>query len=163
MNTYLVKKMPSSVTKYADVTVPTLWPNDLFKEAILAGMDQGVTLTYIRLKTGIPLQYFYALLEADQVFYNNVVRLQGYFQDELADRLLKISEDMELDRAVLLSRNTQWYLSRKNAAKYGDRIQVQVTHLDLNQAIEEAKSRVINTTTVTKSIPSLPDDGSDLL
>jgi hypothetical protein len=130
---------------------------------MLKAMDEAVPLAMVRKEMRIPLQFFYALLEADESFYKMVMRLQGYAQDELADRLLTLDEEMEIDRAVLRSRNIQWYLSRKNAPKYGDRLQVQVTHLDLTQAIDDAKRRVINTTLANAALPDPNDDGSDLI
>lgn len=158
-----LKQLPSSVLKYADTDRSVLWPNDKFKNEMLKAIDNNTPMALIRKEMRIPLQFFYALLEADESFYKTVMRLQGYFQDELADRLLTLDEEMEIDRAVLRSRNIQWYLSRKNAPKYGDRLQVQVTHIDLTQALDDAKKRAIEAKLVTRELPSPDDDGSDLL
>lgn len=158
-----LKNLPISVSRYAELDRPGLWPNEKFKAEMLKAIDNNIPMATIRKEMRIPLQFFYALLEADESFYKTIRRLEGYFQDELADKLLTIDEEMEVDRAVLRSRNIQWYLSRKNAPKYGDKLQVQVTHVDLTQALDDAKKRAIEAKLVVKALPTPNDDGSDLL
>ena len=154
--------LPTIVKKYSCELNGKLWPNELFRETLLKGLSDSLSLSRIRKATLLPMFYFYELMEADPHLIALVRKLEAYSQDELADRLLNLDEEMEIEKAVLRSRNIQWYLSRKNASKYGDRLRVEVTTLDLNSALEEARSRVIDTVSVKTAITH-GDDGSDLL
>lgn len=150
--------LPKIVKKYAIELNGSIFPTDVFKQMVVDGIGSKLSLARIRENMLIPMHIFYVLLEADSSFYASIQRLLGYAQDELADSLLTMDEDMEIDRAVLRARNVQWYLARKNAKKYGDKLQVEVTTVDLTQALNEAKSRVIDVQTV---VPKLPEPSNE--
>lgn len=150
--------LPKQIKKYAIEVNGSVFPTDAFKQMIVNGLSSRMSLTRIRESMLIPLHLFYILLEADAAFHTAIRRLEGYAQDELADTLLALDEEMDVDRAVLRSRNIQWYLARKNAKKYGDRLQVEVTTVDLTQALSDAKSRVIDAQVIAPKLPPTEDE-----
>ena len=62
----------------------------------------------------------------------------------LADSLLGLTDtEADVNRARLKSDNIKWILSRRHAAKFGDRIDVNVNAtVDLTSAISEARNRL---------------------
>lgn len=150
--------LPKQIKKYAQEVDGSIFPTDVFRQMVVNGLSSKMSLTRIRESMMIPLHLFYVLLEADAPFHAAIRRLEGYAQDELADSLLALDEEMDVDRAVLRSRNIQWYLARKNAKKYGDKLQVEVTTVDLTQALSEAKSRVIE---AQVTVPKLSDPSEE--
>ena len=93
----------------------------------------------------------------------------------LADSLLGLTDtEADVNRARLKSDNIKWILSRRHAAKFGDRIDVNVnTTIDLTGAITEARNRlrpvrdqeadVIDVTPIESGLASsaLPDTSSE--
>lgn len=65
--------------------------------------------------------------------------------DMLAERLLMIpKQDGDVQRQRLESDNIKWFLSKRRAAVYGDRIDVNVTNtIDIGGALNEARARAL--------------------
>lgn len=77
---------------------------------------------------------------------NIFARSQEYRAEVLADKVLEISDDPEIDAArqrnMILAR--QWLASKLMPKKFGDKIDVNVNNsIDLRVALDDARKRVI--------------------
>lgn len=81
----------------------------------------------------------------DIPFDNECTRAQIMGFEIQADSLLTIAEENpDVNKARLQSDNLKWVLARRAAAKYGDKMTLDVNAtLDIGDALKEAKSRVI--------------------
>lgn len=70
-------------------------------------------------------------------------RAQGYLIR--GESLLTIVEDnpnADMKELELKSSNIKWHLSKVHASVFGDKLALQVEHVDIRGALEEARSRV---------------------
>lgn len=104
----------------------------------------GKTNKQIRKEFNISALEFLDLLNSNKEFAEvfRFSRELGY--EELADELVEIPhKNMSVKQAQLLSENIRWLLSKRSQEKYGDKIDIKVEHIDLNQAMTEAKNRAL--------------------
>lgn len=82
----------------------------------------------------------------DSNFNDAINEAQSVLMDLKVDKLLTIHEDIENPlMARVVSDNIKWTASKRAKDKYGDKVDVNVTHtLDLKEAIALARSRQLN-------------------
>lgn len=82
----------------------------------------------------------------DSKFNDEITYVQNVLIDMKVDELLTIHESIENPiMAKVVSDNIKWTASKRAKDKYGDKVDVNVTHtLDLKEAIALARSRQLN-------------------
>ena len=131
---------------------PVKWEN-YNREAALDLAAMGRPITQIASTYGSKnVRTIWSHLKKDAVFKEarSQARECGYFV--VADSILTIHEEFPEANPVLLrviSENRMWWLSKLYPSVFGDKIQVQVEHVDLKGALSEARTRVITLTSNT--------------
>jgi len=114
------------------------------KEKALELAAEGQSLRRLRGAIGVDARTFWEAVQEDPDYGRRFVTAQKISLEELADELVHIADDPDLDvmRARLKSDNAKWVLARKLPDTYGDRIDVNVTQVvDLRAALMEAAAR----------------------
>lgn len=93
-------------------------------------ISQGRTKTSACDEVQISTNAYDAAVNANEVLHDIAVAAETRGQDTLADVLLEINSHAyygttDPKMAAILSKNIQWYLSRKRPKDYGDRVTVQ--------------------------------------
>jgi len=146
---------------------PVMFPNghfeltEPFKEYLIGKLAQGMTIKEIRKELGINVYKLYRVINSDINFSALCNEIRSECLEELSDELISIPDDYaSIERATLKSNNIKWLLSKRLPKKYGDRLQVDVSIIDLNSAIDEARNRsdVIETHSVKRLLSDSSDD-----
>ena len=85
------------------------------------------------------------LRDKDASFATRLKRAREQGFEYLADQMLSLHEDYpdaDWNELRLRFETTKWYLSKMHAAVFGDKLALQVEHVDIRGALEEARSRV---------------------
>ena len=123
-----------------------IYPPDVQTEEakILDLLANGQTLAKACESVGLSTGQFMQRLPNRTSLAHAFVCARDAGAEVLADSLLGITEqEADVNRARLKSDNIKWILSRRHAAKFGDRIDVNVNAtVDLTSAISEARNRL---------------------
>lgn len=154
-----------------------IYPSDIQADEakILDLLANGQTLAKACESAGLSTGQFMQRLPKRTSLSHAFICARDAGAEVLADSLLGITEqEADVNRARLKSDNIKWILSRRHAAKFGDRIDVNVnTTIDLTGAINEARNRlrpvsdleaeVIDITPIESGLESgsLPDSTSN--
>ena len=154
-----------------------IYPPDIQAEEakILDLLANGQTLAKACESVGLSTGQFMQRLPNRTSLAHAFVCARDAGAEVLADSLLGITEqEADVNRARLKSDNIKWILSRRHAAKFGDRIDVNVNAtVDLTSAISEARNRlrpisdqqteIIDVTPIESGLASntLPDSQSE--
>jgi hypothetical protein len=123
-----------------------IYPPDIqIEEAkILDLLANGQTLAKACESVGLSTGQFMQRLPNRTSLSHAFVCARDAGAEVLADSLLGLTDtEADVNRARLKSDNIKWILSRRHAAKFGDRIDVNVNAtVDLTSAISEARNRL---------------------
>lgn len=108
-------------------------------------ISQGVTPTRACDKAGTTTYWLKRAMEQDDVLQALAVEAFERGHDTLADILLHIDTDQEYGSSdpkimTVKSNNIKWYLSRRDQARYGEKVVVE-NRITADKAIVEALSR----------------------
>ena len=124
------------------VPVAELLTPEKQKEAVELAV-QGASTAKIAERLGLSSYAFWEYRQNVPLFSNKyeIARIEG--MESLADGLLTIVDRYDdVQAARLQSDNTKWLLSKRNAKKYGDRLDVNVSQtVDISGALNEALNR----------------------
>lgn len=128
------------------------------KELILKRLSEGKTLKSICEEIQLDPQTLFRIKRQDASFSSLFSEAQSDGYDILAESLLNIPDEYEdVNKARLKSDNVKWMLARRAHAKYGDRIDLNVTQtVDIKSALLEARER-------TKFVVSEVSSASEVL
>jgi len=108
----------------------------------------GKTEKVIVSRLGMSMIDFDGILNANPGFRDIFEYAQRRGGDIIADTLLELPDsvvdEISYKKAHLMSTNIKWLLGKRVADKYGDRLEVKVEHIDLNEALNQARSRIID-------------------
>ena len=123
-----------------------IYPPDVLTEEakILDLLANGQTLAKACESVGLSTGQFMQRLPSRTSLSSAFICARDAGAEVLADSLLGLTDtEADVNRARLKSDNIKWILSRRHAAKFGDRIDVNVnTTIDLTGAITEARNRL---------------------
>lgn len=128
---------------------------EAFKEYLIGKLAQGLTVKEIRKELSINVYKLYRIINSDINFAMLCNEIRSECLEELSDELISIPDEYaSVERATLKSNNIKWLLSKRLPKKYGDRLQVDVSVIDLNEAIESARNRsdIIETQRINRAI-----------
>jgi len=114
-------------------------------ERFIAYITQGDRIADARAKCNIsPTQLVYLLADYPE-FSVRFQQARAHGLDEMAENIMSIAEsEIDVRRADVRIKATQWYLSKRRAAIYGDRLELEVRNtVDIGGALSEALSRAI--------------------
>jgi hypothetical protein len=91
---------------------------------------------------GIGVKEFFYLIDSDQDLYRRYSIAMRYRAEFVADEVISIA-DTEVDnmRARVRVDARKWYASKLLPTKYGDRLALDVVHVDISGALSEARQR----------------------
>lgn len=122
------------------------YPADITPEEckILDALADGQTLVKACEAVGLSTGQFMQRLPLKSSLASAFVCARDAGAEVMADSLLSIPDEVaDVNRARLKADNIKWILSRRHAAKFGDRIDVNVNAtVDLTSAIAEARNRL---------------------
>lgn len=129
------------------------------KSAFVKLFEEGALPKQACRIVGVSLKKFNDQLKIDEHFRSiiKIAREAGY--DALADDLITITErEPDVMKARLISENTRWYLSKRRAALYGDKVEVNLgMSPDLSAAMSAARSRLGSVRSVSPlPVPEAP-------
>lgn len=129
---------------------PETWRK--FIALLLEGNNQIAALREI----GVNAQALVDFLSLNPGVKDSYVSAKENGFDAMADSLLSMHETIQdAQKARLASENKRWYLSKRAAHKYGDRMEVNMTgQIDLNAALAEATKRLSSDSSNTITLPS---------
>jgi acyl dehydratase len=125
---------------------PLTYSTDYNTDAALDAAAEGKTMPSIAEAMGLQPRHLRRLLARDAEFNQAMThaRIWGYMT--IAESVLRVHEEFPEAHPQLLrviSENRQWFLKVMHPVQYGDKVQVQVEHVDLKGALTEARTRVI--------------------
>lgn len=110
---------------------------------VIDGLYDKKSLTEILEELRINPRSFYEALEDNPDFYLKLEKARAIIYDNFADDLVNIPDIYrDVQRAKLKSDNLKWIMSRRLPDRWGDKVQVQVENINLNDALSEAKARL---------------------
>lgn len=114
-------------------------------EMMISMLSEGKPLAEIAATLGVQVQAMARWRLKDVEFDRRCMRAQDIGYEIQADSLLTIPDVyVDVQKSRLKSDNIKWLLSRRAAHKYGDRLELNVTHTaDLTVALAEAKRRAL--------------------
>ena len=117
------------------------------QETICNGLIYGESLKSICAKLNIPLNHVFDYANKDPSFDKRMQQSRVYNSHVLADELIHCTDNAITiaDSAVarVWSDNAKWVAAKMNPARYGERLEVNVTHLDLSSVLLAAENRVL--------------------
>jgi hypothetical protein len=135
---------------------PLTFPSDYNIEAGLAEACAGKPLRSIAQVMGCTIRHLQRLLTRDTEFNQAMLRARMSGNQIIADEILTLADDhVEADPQWLRVKadNMKWYLKVMQPAIFGDKIQMQVEHVDLKGALIEARTRVITLVNTVQAVP----------
>lgn len=110
---------------------------------------EGKTMAEISKTIDISVKDFTHFLDQNIHFKKKYATARDIGMDILAEELITMAMDetKDIQRLRLQSDNTRWYLSKKKAEVYGDRVDVNINKtVDISGALEQARSRLKDVT-----------------
>jgi len=128
-------------------------------EAILEVAISGGTLTDMADAACISVKQLYYCRQSDPLLRSQVAEAQQEGIHHTVDRLVNIQEEFDDPQVMrVVSDNIKWRASKLMPKVYGDRIDLNVTQtLDIKTALDEAKSRAIETEVIRRAIENKDD------
>jgi hypothetical protein len=118
------------------------------QEFILASVVRGESIKSICLKLNIPMHHVYDYAFKDPLFDKKMDRARVMNAHLLVDELMHVTDGCEtlsqVQRAKVWSDNAKWVASKMEPTKYGENLNVNVSHhLDLSSILLAAENRVL--------------------
>lgn len=133
------------------------YPPDVI-EAALDVAATGQPLKYVAAVLKCSTKHLFRLTERDAVFKQSLLqaRIWGYYC--IADEMLTIADDYkdtdpQFTRVIIDGK--KWFLSKMHPAIFGDKVAIQVEHVDLKGALLDARTRVISVQAGMQAAPGL--------
>ena len=115
---------------------------------ICNGIVEGRPIKELCDKLGISINHYYWAASIDPQFDKNIQRARVYWAHQLVDELMHCTANKstiaEANLARVWSDNAKWVASKMNPSKYGDNLNINVTHLDLSSVLLAAENRVMS-------------------
>ena len=115
---------------------------------ICNGIVEGRPIKELCDKLGISINHYYWAASIDPQFDKNVQQARVYWAHQLVDELMHCTDGADTialtQKARVWSDNAKWVASKMNPAKYGDNLNINVTHLDLSSVLLAAENRVMS-------------------
>lgn len=117
------------------------------QEYILKSIVLGISIRNICAHLNIPLHHVYDYAAKDPFFDKKMDRARVYQAHILVDELMSATVGCktmaEVSAAKVWSDNAKWVASKIEPAKYGEKLDINITHLDLSAVLLAAENRII--------------------